>query len=385
MIPARHLVTLLLAFGVGACGAEPKEQKTAESGDATAKTGKKKKPTAPSDDAGGEAEGTDGPGEAESSDGTGGDGGGTTDGGTTDGGNAAKGEEYFNLSVVPVLQVKCIGCHADPRLPVEVRAPLSIYSYKLMKGFLGDGKGSQDNVVFNKMHNIASHTGGDRCQGGPNATPCKDIIDWWHVEFGEDTGGSVKLGRITDLTALGKVYGYAFDPADTTLGVTVKFYADGDKDTGIAAGSTVANIAGSDNNTPGSHAFNVTLPDALKNGKVHTLMAYAVIGGVELALSDDPLPYTAYSFTTAGRDYYNANVKGAMGGCTGCHNVDYETQYYSMISPSPAKGATKINNQLVNKPSLSNGAMHGGGKLCGSVNASPCSVFQQWWTIEFGP
>ena len=96
-----------------------------------------------------------------------------------------------------------------------------------------------------------THTGGDRCTDGVNAAPCKDLIDWWHVEFGEDVGSGQKLGRITDVTALGKVYGYAFDPADTTQAVTVKFYADGDKDTGTAAGSTVANFDGSDGNTAG--------------------------------------------------------------------------------------------------------------------------------------
>lgn len=388
------LACLLLSWGAAGCGADQKEDKSSDrsSEDATGNIGGKKKPPGHSGNPNGD-DGNDGDDGAAADDGGQTDGGqtdggstdGASDGGPTDGSDTAEAEKYFNLTVVPILQVKCIGCHADPRMPVEVRAPLSIYSYKSMKAILSDGKASDDNAAFNRVRNVKAHTGGDRCKDGANVTPCKELITWWHLEYGEDTG-TPKSGRVTEVTSLGKVYGYAYDAMDSTKAVTVKFFIDGDKDTGTAAGETIANFDGSDGNTPGAHAFNFTLPDAAKNGKAHTLMAYAAIGTVDVPLLDEPLSYTSYSFSTAGRNYYNASVKPAMGSCTGCHNVDYETQFYSMIAPSPAQGGTKTNNQLVNKPAVTNGVTsHFGGKLCSSVNASPCSVFQQWWTIEFGP
>jgi hypothetical protein len=294
------------------------------------------------------------------------------------------GEQAFTTRVLPVYRQMCISCHADPRQPAEVRAPLSIYSYQSMKAFLDIGAAPEDNKLWNLVRNFEPHTGGDRCKDGKTQSPCKEMIDWWIVEKGPPPAGAGQVGRITDVTSLGRVYGYAFDPQNSAVFVQVNFYIDGPKGTGTSIGSTMANKPGDDGNQPGDHSFSLDLPEAYRNGKAREIFAYALIGNEEKAISSVGYKYTAYSFTQAGRDFYNANVQGRMGGCGGCHTISYEQQFYSMIAPSPAKGGTATNNQLINKAAQTNGASHGGGQSCGNPNASPCAEFQRWWQVEFG-
>jgi hypothetical protein len=210
------------------------------------------------------------------------------------------------------------------------------------------------------------------------------MIQWWIAEKGTPPPDSVQLGRITDITALGRVYGYAFDPQNLNIAVQVNFYVDGPKGTGVAAGSTMANKPGDDANQAGDHAFSIDLAEGFRNGKQREIFAYALIGTEEKPLSSLGTKYTAYAFSQAGRDFYAANVQGRMGGCAGCHTISYEQQFYSMIAPSPAKGGTASNNQLINKPAQTNGAAHGGGQSCANAAASPCADFQRWWQVEFG-
>jgi hypothetical protein len=208
---------------------------------------------------------------------------------------------------------------------------------------------------------------------------------WWDLEFGEGGDGSnsdVPVGRISDVSSLGSVIGYAYDPNDTNATVTVHLYGDGPKGTGTLIASVVANQIGSDGNTPGDHAFTFQLPEAWRDGNEHTLHAY--IDDSDTPMLTAPRAYTAYAFSQAGRDYYNANVRGALNGCAGCHTISYEQQFYSLIAPSPAEGGSATDNQLLNKPAQTNNTSHGGGLRCNGINASPCNVIRQWWTIEFG-
>lgn len=299
-------------------------------------------------------------------------------------GGSSTPESLFTSQVLPSFRALCVSCHADPRQPAEVRAPLTIYSYASMKVLLDMGGGPEDNRLWNRVRNLESHTGGDRCQQGNTQSPCKEMVQWWIAEKGAPPPGSAQLGRITEITALGRVYGYAFDSQNTAAAVQVNFYVDGPKGTGVAAGSTLANKPGDDGNQAGDHAFSLDLPEAFRNGKPREIFAYALIGTEERPLSTVGTKYTAYAFSQAGRDFYGANVQPRMGGCGGCHTISYEQQFYSMIAPSPAKGGTATNNQLVNKPAQTNGAAHGGGQSCANANASPCADFQRWWQVEFG-
>lgn len=300
-------------------------------------------------------------------------------------GKPGGGPEFFAASVKPVFQTMCVNCHADPRQPVEVRAPLSIYSYESMRAFLDQGGGPQDNKLWNLVRNIDSHTGGDRCSNGADASPCKEIAAWWTAAFGASKGdGEATLGRITEVTSLGRVYGWAFNPKDANGVLEVTLYVDGPKVTGKEVGTVTANKPGNDGNAPGDHAFTLDLPDAYRNGKEREIYGYTTINGQEKPLSTLPTKYTAYAFSQAGRDFYAANVQGRLGGCGGCHTISYEQQFYSLITPSPVKGGTVTNNQLINKAAQTNGTSHGGGQSCGNANASPCAEFQRWWQVEFG-
>ena len=295
------------------------------------------------------------------------------------------GPKFFATTIKPVFQTMCVNCHADPRQPAEVRAPLSIYSYDSMRALLEKGGGPQDNLLWNTVRNLESHTGGDRCSNGAEASPCKEMASWWTVEFGESAGqGTSSFGRISEVTTLGRVYGWAFDPKDTNTQLNVTLFVDGPKGKGTMVGTAMANRPGNDGNAPGDHAFTFDLPDIYRNGKARDLYAYATFGADDKALSTLPTKYTAYAFSQAGRDFYASNVQGRLGGCGGCHTISYEQQFYSLITPAPNKSGTATNNQLINKPAQTNGTSHGGGQSCSNANASPCADFQRWWQIEFG-
>src|SRR5205085_190183 len=87
--------------------------------------------------------------------------------------------------------------------------------------------------------------------------------------------------------------------------------------------------------------------------------------------------------TTAGLAYYNANVKGAMSACTGCHSdfSDYVSLKTHLATPSLYEGGVSTDNQIYDKPRGI--PSHGGGVRCSSGSVSPCSLFPSWWTAEF--
>jgi hypothetical protein len=273
-----------------------------------------------------------------------------------------------------MFEAECASCHADPRMMVPIQGPETIYSYPDMKAKLAQGTSSTDNAMYNTMRNVVSHTGGDRCNAGVDASPCKEVIAWWHLEYGADPATAASRGTITSVDALGEVYGYAFDPAD------------GPKGTGTSVGTVVANSAGVDANVAGNHAFTFQLPDTLRDGKAHQLYGTVMISGSEEPLDDanTPTPFTSWGFTTAGRAYYTANIQSQLSQCSGCHTISYEQQYYSLIAPAPNQGGTATDNELINKPSETNTTTHGGGLKCATPNSSPCKEFQAWWAIEFG-
>lgn len=385
----RHVTSILIAgvFLLAACGEQSTtNKKTATGADAQGEPAKKTKPnpkdTKPADDGDTDGDATDGKtdGDAGGSGGTDGN----VDGDDGEGTGPASGLTFFEQSVLPVFQAQCVSCHADPRMPVDIRGPLSIYSYNLMKAKLV-GSGSKDNDLLGKLTNKISHDGGDRCGGNLTASPCKEIVQWWVTEKGEDPdvgadGGPV--GRVFEVTSLGKIIGWAYDPDDTSKQIRVAFYIDGPTGTGTKIGETTANRSGADNNTPGDHAYLFDVPTQYRDKKKHTLHAYAVIDGKETMLGTAPYEFISYAFSEAGRTFYNQNVLNAANGCNGCHVVSYEQHFYALVSPAPNAGGTATNNVLINKAGVRNGTAHGGGNRCGS--GQPCNVFQQWWQVEFG-
>ena len=302
---------------------------------------------------------------------------------TPDAGKA--GLAFFEQKVLPVLQAKCVSCHADPRQPAEIRGPLSVYSYNMMKAKLIIGTSSVDNDLISKITNKVSHDGGDRCGGNMATSPCKEIAAWRIAELGEDEGSEPAngiAGRIFEVTPLGKIIGWAFNPDDTALTLSVNFYIDGASGLGTKLGPFVANKSGADNNSTGNHAFLVDVPVQFRDKKKHTLHAYAIVDGKDVMLGTLPYEFTAYAPSDAGRAFYNANVANTVTGCAGCHALSYDQHFYALVSPAPSQGGTATNNVLINKAGIRNGTAHGGGNRCAGGN--PCTVFQQWWDREFG-
>ncbi len=369
-------VSLLAMINI-ACG-ESKEFKTQESADASGASGSsEKKPGQNGDDDESDASSKDKKNSVTKED--------PKDGEEEDDlENGKAGLTFFEQKVLPVFQAKCVSCHADPRQQVEIRGPLSIYSYNSMKAKLIVGASSSDNDLINKVSNKINHEGADRCAGRMDLSPCKEIAAWHIAEMGdnsENTDPSL-AGRVFEITPLGKIIGWAYNPGDTSQELSVSFYIDGPAGVGTKLGPFVANRSGADNSIPGNHAFLVDIPLQFRDKKKHSLHAYALIDGKEVALSTDPYSFTAYALSDAGRAFYNANVANAVTGCASCHVLSYEQHFYALVSPAPSEGGTATNNVLINKAGLRNGTAHGGGNRCAGGN--PCNVFQQWWTREFG-
>jgi hypothetical protein len=321
------------------------------------------------------------PSDADASDPSGGEGGGTetgatdADGGSDDGkdadGGPSTGSRYFEATIVPLFTAQCASCHADPRMNPPQRGPLTIFSYVNMRVMLEDGGSASDNRLSRKVRNVDLHGGGNRCSAGPTGTPCKEMMEWWRLEFGADSGFD---GRVSSVSVSGDVFGYAVDTRDEKLTVTARLFVDGKLSI-----ETPASVAGADGNYAGDHAFRVVLPAAARDGKEHTLQLYA--GDVPLGA---PVKYTAYAPKDAGRAYFTSTVAPALNGrCGSCHVVQYEVQYGALLAPAPSKGGTATANTLIDYAAGGNG--HPGGNVCGGKNGSPCSLFQTWWNMEFGP
>lgn len=288
-----------------------------------------------------------------------------------EGGGASAGERYFEDSLLPLFNKDCAVCHADPRMNPPVRGPLTIFSYKNMRALLSDGASAADNAMARKVRGVTTHGGGNRCNAGPNTSPCLELQEWWRAEFGNAADSGFD-GRITSVSDTGDVLGYVVDTRDTAKVLTVRLFVDG-----VFAVETMASLSGADGNYPGDHAFRVTLPAALRDGKSRTVQAK--VGEVAVGTA---LGYVAYAPKDAAKAYYTNTVAPVLNGrCSGCHVVQYEVQYGALISPTPAKGGTVTDNTLINYAAGMNA--HPGGNVCGGKNGSPCNLFQTWWNMEF--
>ena len=291
------------------------------------------------------------------------------------------GETTFINVVQPAFKTaNCSTCHADPRESPPIQAPLTIYSYESMKLLLGQ------NALFDKVLNIIPHGGGDQCRSELTNSPCKELLSWWDAEYLNDPSKAndrpvAIVGELRLISATGTISGWASEPDNDQINIKVNFYIDGPSGTGTLVGETIADLEGFDNETPGPHAFQVALPADLIDNKEHTLYAYAIIAGNEVALASSPKTYTAFGKKPGGADFYNANVANTLGRCQACHTFNYDSHWASLATPTPAGGGTATNNTLYNK--VSGGVDHAGGTFC-NEGGSPCSQFINWWNFEFG-
>jgi mono/diheme cytochrome c family protein len=305
------------------------------------------------------------------------------------------GEEFFNQNVLVNFQNNCMVCHAAPAANPPLPGPLTIYNYDQMRVKLLNGTSGTDNELIRKMQGIIGHAGGDRCPGGNTDTVCQNVIDWYGLEATPSTpsptptpdpvtGGT---GAISVVSPMGKITGYAADPADPGKTIGVNFYLDGPSGAGTLMNQSPiqANLAGFNGGVAGTHAFNYYIPILYRDGMPHTVHAYGVDGNDEYLLQGTPYSFTAYTSTIEGFNYYNGTVKPMLDqSCSACHAFSYDQNFSSLLTPSPANGGTMDNNEMVNMPSGgSMGTNHPGGNICGSKNNSPCAEIQTWWDLEF--
>ncbi|MCB0363212.1 MAG: hypothetical protein KDD35_10840 [Bdellovibrionales bacterium] len=187
-------------------------------------------------------------------------------------------------------------------------------------------------------------------------------------------------GAVTYITDFGRVTGWVMDGQAPTAVVTAEFFINGPKDGGgIPIGTSLANSYGG--GARNGHFFYFEIPAQYRSQGPIELYVYGVYQGRQVTL-ESGRTIIAYAPQEAGRAYYESTVRPLLiGRCTGCHTVEYMSQYYSLASPTPDKGGTKTSNDLINKAS---GRGHGGGNRCGGgINSSPCLEFQTWWDLEF--
>jgi hypothetical protein len=290
------------------------------------------------------------------------------------------GGDYFAATVMPAFKTNCQTCHSDPRFGGN--APLSLYSYSSMLAKLAAGERPVDNALYNKMVNITAHTGGNVCSSGMNSGVCSLVIEWWKKEA-EVQSPSLVVGNVLSVGLLGELVGWAGTLTNTATQVSVKVYIGGTNKTGTLLtqlnANEVTNIA---DPIPGSHRFRTTIPETYRNGTERSLYIYVVEGTTEVLMPAMPYKFTAFTQKPAGLTYFNNTVRNGMNGCNGCHTVSYDSFYYALATPTPGKGGTATNNELINN---SNGESHSGGSFCGgNKNGGLCANIQQWWNIEFG-
>ncbi len=297
---------------------------------------------------------------------------------------AETGKDFFTRVISPLFDAQCTTCHADPREMPDIRGPLTIFSYGTMKKYLVDGTSAADNGMIRKMRALVAHAGSDRCrEKGPAATPCKEVMEWWRLELGADSG---LVGKLVQVTALGDVSGYAVASDDVAEVLSVELHVDVGVD-GPAAMTPVltltADQAGEDAGYEGQHAFRGSLPAELRDGKERDLTAWVEKDGKLLQLGAK-VRFAAYAPKDAGKTYYQNTVMPALQGrCGSCHLVSYEQHYGSLINKAPFQGGTAMDNELINR--AAGGDAHPGGNICGGKAGTPCNLLQQWWGLEFGP
>ena len=282
----------------------------------------------------------------------------------------------------------CFLCHS-----AAGGAPLTVGSYDDLKAMMMDGTSYLDSSLNKKMIGTIAHGGGVKCTTS-SAGVCGDFSNWYTLEFSQNNQPTPTApiapsvtngvsGSIDVVSALGKLNGWAGDSLNPNSSLTVEFYIDGAKGSGVLMGSTVANLPGG--RVSGNHGYIFYIPSRYRDGTAHQVFAYAINeNGQEVPLSGSPKTVYTYSPSLTGLEYYETSVKPLLNSCMGCHAVNYDQHFNSLLSPTPSGGGSAINNEMINMPAGShNGKSHPGGNICGNKNNSPCSEIQTWWEIEF--
>ncbi|MEZ4741748.1 MAG: hypothetical protein R3B45_04770 [Bdellovibrionota bacterium] len=293
----------------------------------------------------------------------------------------AESEAFFEKFILLAMQESCSTCHAEPRFNPNPEAPLSIFGFEAMREKLLDGDDPINNAFLDKVRNVSmDHTGGNRCSSDLKAEPCSLFIAWGKIEYQIEPiyPGDVPLQalELSNVTALGDVYGYAAYSKNSSEKLEVRFYIGGDENTGSRLATVIADDPGFSGGIPGGHLFKYKVPDQYRDGLAKKLSAFTTINGESIELENSPFAFT--SWLGKGADaFYNANVGDAFQQCEKCHTNRGYNDFSKLIEPSPAIDGSPTNNILYMRA-------HNKGHSGASCNSTCEKFIKDWWMDEFG-
>lgn len=155
----------------------------------------------------------------------------------------------------------------------------------------------------------AGHTGGtpSAADGGTGTSPRAA------------SAGHGVVGAVDAVDVYGKVSGWAREAHNVAGVVSVYIFADGNAATGVALGAVIANQPGP-GGAHGGHYFVYQLPDTWRDGKRHTISAYASSAVEANLLTGSAQAFVAYVPRAEGQLYYNQMLLPLLQTrCVPCH------------------------------------------------------------------
>lgn len=289
------------------------------------------------------------------------------------------GEEFFKIAVVPAFN-QCKRCHAGPEIPVETsRGPITIFEHRSMLTML------DANTLLPMLRNQnpeRPHPNNDPCLAGLNSSPCKEVAEWWDVEFKDQAEKAsdrplTTIGEIRFVSPDGQVEGWAVDPKNLGSTVSVNIYIGETLLQSVEANEDIY-----DNDNDGPHGFSLSLGEAYKNGQNFQLKAKSLISGQEMELASSPYDFAALPKTVQGRTYFDDNLDNLIKANCGCHgnSLSYDYSWIRLATPLSTNNGSATNNRFYDK--ASGQVQHQGGNSCNG-NAT-CDGIAAWWQQEFG-
>lgn len=87
----------------------------------------------------------------------------------------AAGRQYYDATLRPLLQNRCVGCH---------QVNYEAHWANLLTPSPANGGTATNNLLFRKPAAVEAHGGGRICNN-PTASPCAQIQEWWKREFAQ--------------------------------------------------------------------------------------------------------------------------------------------------------------------------------------------------------
>ena len=295
-------------------------------------------------------------------------------------GSASAGEYFFVNDVLPNLSL-CKRCHAPQEIPIEneeKRGPTTIFKYEEALTLLDQ---SQLLQTLRNRNPERPHPNRDPCLAGLNSSPCREIAEWWDIEFGQNPDKINErplssFGEVRLITLDGVAEGWVVNPSDLSETISVELYIDNN-----LIGTAQADHDIFDNNTEGSHGFRVVLNDSFRNGARFQLKVRIRLDNNLIDLAGSPYVFAALPKKEGGDLYFEDNLRNILIANCGCHgnSLDYEYSWARLAQPLRTNNGSSVNNRFFLK--ASGRVQHSGGNSCDGNTV--CDEISLWWQREF--